>query len=81
MTTVSVQEADTQFLRLLADVEAGGEVVISRGDQPIAKIVGFPPVPKPQRVPGTLKGLISIGPEFFEPLPEDELRLREGGGD
>jgi hypothetical protein len=27
---------------------------------------------------GFLKGKIEIGPEFFEPLPEDELRLWNG---
>jgi hypothetical protein len=25
-----------------------------------------------KRVPGALKGLLEIGPEFFEPLPDDE---------
>jgi len=26
---------------------------------------------------GALKGMVSIGPEFFEPLPEDELAAWE----
>ena len=28
---------------------------------------------------GSLKGLAKIGPEFFEPLPEEELKLWNGG--
>lgn len=34
---------------------------------------------KGKRKFGGLKGLIKIGPEFFEPLPEEELKLWEGG--
>jgi hypothetical protein len=30
-------------------------------------------VAKPKREFGAMAGKISIGPEFFEPLPEDEL--------
>jgi len=30
---------------------------------------------------GLYKGQIEIGPEFFEPLPEDELAMWEGSGD
>jgi hypothetical protein len=28
-----------------------------------------------------MKGQGSVGPEFFEPLPEDELRLWNGEGE
>lgn len=30
--------------------------------------------------PITWKGLLKLTPEFFEPLPEDELALWEGKG-
>lgn len=39
------------------------------------------PTPRKRRQFGLYAGLASIGPEFFEPLPEDELRLWEGGDD
>ena len=35
-----------------------------------------PIVPKGKREFGTMRGKIGIGPEFFEPLPEDELDRR-----
>jgi len=38
-------------------------------------------IPKPKREFGALRGQIGLGPEFFEPLPEEELALWEGGGD
>lgn len=84
MTRVTVHEAKTHLSRLLEEVEKGGEVVISRRDKPIARLVPIEtvqPVVTPARRPGRMKGLIDIGPEFFEPLPDDELRLWEGHGD
>jgi hypothetical protein len=32
---------------------------------------------KRQRVPGLFKGMFSIGKDFDDPLPEDELRAWE----
>ena len=34
-----------------------------------------PSAPQPKRVFGALRGKIAIGPEFFEPLPPEELDL------
>ncbi len=77
MKTVTVHQAKTQFSKIIAEVENGAEVVIARRNAPVAKLV--PLTPKPKKRPlGLLEGLISVGPEFFEPLPEDELRLWNG---
>ncbi len=72
---VTIHKAKTELSKLLARVEAGEEIVIARGNKPIAKLVAAEPAPKPQRKPGRMKGLISIGPEFFEPLSDEELEL------
>ena len=77
LVTVNVQEAKTQFSRLLADVQAGEEVVIARNGKPVAKLVPY--VPKGKRRFGSLKGKIELDDSFFDPLPEDELKLWEGG--
>lgn len=61
--------------KLVARAEAGEEIVLARGKEPVAKIA--PVAPKPKRKFGRLKGKGSIGPEFFDPLPEDELKLWE----
>jgi prevent-host-death family protein len=68
---VSVHAAKTHLSRLLARVEAGEVITIARGRTPIAKLV--PVAPQAKREFGAMRGQISIGPEFFEPLPEDEL--------
>jgi antitoxin (DNA-binding transcriptional repressor) of toxin-antitoxin stability system len=79
MTVVTVHEAKTHLSRLIADALAGEEIIIARGKEPAVKLV--PVMQKQKRVPGLWKGKMSIGPEFFEPLSEEELRLWEGGDD
>ena len=68
---VSVHAAKTHLSRLLARVEAGEEIVIARGKTPVAKLV--PIAARGKREFGAMRGKIGIGPEFFEPLPADEL--------
>ena len=72
MSTVTIHEAKTNLSKLLQKVAAGEEVVIARGKKPVARLVAVGEV-KGKRQPGSLKGTLRVGPEFFEPLPEDEL--------
>jgi len=76
METVTVHTAKTNLSQLLLRVEAGEEIVLARGKEPIAKLVPYKPAKKKRRF-GALKGVISVGPEFFEPLPERELKRWE----
>ncbi|MDE0389006.1 MAG: type II toxin-antitoxin system prevent-host-death family antitoxin [Rhodospirillales bacterium] len=76
MTVVNVHEAKTQLSRLLARVESGEEVVIARRGEPVARLVACKP--RGKRRPDVLKGKAVITDEFFDPLPEDELRAWEG---
>ncbi|MEA2759626.1 MAG: hypothetical protein QOH65_2239 [Methylobacteriaceae bacterium] len=78
---IDLAEAAARLPELVQAAERGEEVVIARDGQPVAKMVGVAPRrPVKKRVFGALKGRISIGPEFFEPLPEDELALWNGEG-
>ncbi len=76
---VTIHAAKTHLSRLVARAEAGEEIVIARGSKPVAKLV--PIAPKPKRVFGALRGKFEIGPEFFEPLPPEELDLWEQAPD
>ncbi len=74
---VNVHEAKTHLSKLLDRVEAGEEIVLARAGKPCARLVPLDSGVgnrRPGRIPG-----IAVGPEFFEPLPEDELRAWEGG--
>lgn len=82
MTVVTVRYAQSHLDSLLAEVEAGGEVVIARDDKPVARLVAAPVAPdRPKRVFGSMKGQVAMDDSFFEPLPEEELALWEGGSD
>jgi prevent-host-death family protein len=72
MVVHTVSEAKAQLSKLLAKVEAGGEVVIGRNGKPIAKLVPYRPSKKP-RTPDVLKGKLFI-PDDFDELPEDIAR-------
>lgn len=72
MTIVTVHQAKTNLSRLIKRVSEGEEVIISRGPNPVARLVPIGVV-KGKRKPGSLKGHLHVGPEFFEPLPAEEL--------
>lgn len=78
-TVMTVADAKTHLSRLIAEAEAGGEVVIARGGTPAVRLVPVGPKRTPR--PGTLKGRIKWDERFWDPLPEDELRLWNGEGD
>jgi prevent-host-death family protein len=78
MTTHTVHAAKTNLSRLIEQALRGEEVVIARGTKPVVRLVPID-APKPRRVPGTLKGRLEVPDSFFDPLPEDELKLWEGG--
>ncbi len=68
MSTVSVREAKTHLSRLLQQVEAGEEVVITRAGEPVARLVAIGP--KLPREAGRLKHAVEIGEDFDAPLPD-----------
>ena len=94
-TTVHADETD--LAQLLERAAAGEEIIIARGETPVARLVPIALAapssahvptrtdghasPRPIRRPGLFAGQIVVGAEFFEPLPEDELRQWEGGDD
>ena len=74
MATYAIQAARINLAELVARAEAGEEVVLTRNKKPVARIL--PILPRKRKF-GSLRGKGSIGPEFFEPLPEEELKLWE----
>ena len=69
-------QAKTQLSRLLAQVEAGEEVVIARRGEPVARLVRCKSRGKRQF--GAMRGQIVVDDSILDPLPEDELAAWEG---
>lgn len=70
---VNVHQAKTELSRLLKEIERGGEVVIARNGQPVAKLVPFPAQGATGFRVDTWKGRIHVAPDFDAPLTEAEL--------
>ncbi|HEV2974254.1 MAG TPA: type II toxin-antitoxin system prevent-host-death family antitoxin [Solirubrobacteraceae bacterium] len=68
---VTVTEAKTQLSRLIERAAGGEEIVIRRGQSPIAKLVGYAEQPE-RRIPGDLHGQIWMSDDFDEPDEEIE---------
>jgi antitoxin (DNA-binding transcriptional repressor) of toxin-antitoxin stability system len=89
----TMHQAKTQLSKLVKAAIFGEEVVLTRGQKriPVARIVPIDSasplgeisaaeaLKKGERPLGLYKGQFEIGPEFFEPLPEEELALWEHG--
>ena len=73
---VTIHAAKTQLSKLIEAAQAGEEVIIARGDKPVAKLVALD---APRFKFGILEGVLTGEiPDFLEPMSEDDLALWEG---
>jgi prevent-host-death family protein len=72
MENVTIHKAKTNLSRLIEKACKGEEIIISRGAKPVVRLVAIEEK-RGGRTPGAWKGKITIGPDFFEPLPPEEL--------
>ncbi len=82
MAKVTIFEAKTALSGLLKRAKNGEEVIITSGRErrPVARLEGIPPAKKKRL--GALENPGFVLPkEFFEPLPDDELKLWNGPGE
>jgi prevent-host-death family protein len=76
MATVTIHQAKTNLSKLIEKACAGEEVIIARGSDPVVRLVPLKTGKqkmKTRREFALLKGKLHVGPEFFEPLSDDEL--------
>jgi len=76
MRSVKVHAAKTNLSRLIEQACRGEEVIIARGTTPVVRLTPIGEVGG-KRQPGVLRGKLRVGPEFFEPLPAEELSAWE----
>ena len=81
MISATIFEAKTNLSELLRQVQAGETVIITSGREktPVARLEAMEPKPAPQRLGLLADKNIVIPDSFWDPLPEEELRLWEGG--
>jgi prevent-host-death family protein len=74
--SVGVHEAKTHLSRLLDDVAAGEEILITRRGEPAARLVAL--ATNSPRAFGVDRGRLVIPEDFDEPLDDDVLITLEG---
>ena len=71
MTTINLDDAAGRLSELIDRMHAGDEIVITRDDRPIARLVREAAQEKKPRQPGTLKGTVThMAPDFDAPLED-----------
>ena len=82
MITASIFEAKTNLSNLLKETQKGEVVIITSGRSrtPVARIEAIQPIAKKRLGALETSGFV-LSDKFFEPLPEEELRLWNGGGE
>jgi prevent-host-death family protein len=74
MIEITIHKAKTGLSRLVARVEAGEEVVVCRGKEPVAMLVPFRKSTGRRPKVGTITSApVKIQPGCFAPLTEDEM--------
>lgn len=83
MTPISLENAQQHLPLLVKRALAGEEIVIEAGDRlvrlaPSPAETGFNEATARRRGYGSMKGQLVVGPEFFEPLSDEECGYGDG---
>jgi antitoxin (DNA-binding transcriptional repressor) of toxin-antitoxin stability system len=68
--TISMEEAQATLPDIISKLGPGEEVVITKDDQPVAKLIIQPKAARQPRRPGSAKGILTI-------VSEDEEHLED----
>jgi antitoxin (DNA-binding transcriptional repressor) of toxin-antitoxin stability system len=69
-TTLAVEELRMSLSELLDQLQPGDEIILTRHQQPVAKLIGEQPKPPKRPEPGLCKGMITI-------VADDEEHLKD----
>lgn len=71
LSTVSLDQAQIHLPELIEKLQSGEEIVITRNETPVARLVSESKSDKPVRQLGTLKGtVLYMAPDFDTPLEQ-----------
>ncbi len=80
--TATIFEAKTNLSELIRKAQKGEKVIITAGREKTPVVELTPVIPKKYKRLGALEAPgFELGDAFWEPLPEEELKLWEGSGD
>lgn len=77
MSVINIHEAKTHLSQLIHQVLAGEQVIIAKAGKPLVELTIYHPE-KTLRKGGQLRGMINIGDDFDDPLPEEITKSFHG---
>ena len=75
--TFNIDEARTEFSKLVDRAEAGEEIIIAKAGRPVARLVPFE-ASTARRKPGGWEGKVWVADDFDAPLPDEIQSAFEG---
>jgi len=71
MSSVTLEEAQFQLAQLIEQLRPGEEIVITRDQKPVARLIAEAKPERPLRQFGTMKGtVLYMAPDFDAPLED-----------
>jgi antitoxin (DNA-binding transcriptional repressor) of toxin-antitoxin stability system len=71
MATVTLEEAQAQLPKLIEQLHPGEEIIITRDQKPVARLIGEAKPGPRRRQLGTLQGTVRyLAPDFDAPLED-----------
>lgn len=68
---IDISNRKIKLSELLSEALASKDIILTRDDQPLARLVPIPPESSGPRIPGLHPGALTMQPDFDEPLEED----------
>lgn len=68
--TVDISEAETSLSELIGMLDGDTEIVIVRRGRAVARLLPPAVHPRPDRVPGSAKGMFTVPKDFDAPLDD-----------
>jgi antitoxin (DNA-binding transcriptional repressor) of toxin-antitoxin stability system len=78
VSTISVQDIQSDPLAFLRRIEAGESFIVVRGERQLAEVRPLPATAPQPRPFGLCAGQFTVPADFDQPLPEDVLKEFEG---
>lgn len=69
----TVHQAKTNFSRILREVEAGKEVIVTRGKKPVARILPVQAASSRKDLAGAYAKTVYWDDDAFDPMTDEEL--------
>ena len=79
MRTIKINQAKTRLSRLVEEAANGEEIVITKHNRPVARLVALEASARP-RQPGGWEGQVWMADNFDAPLPEELQSGFDGDG-